>query len=397
MSLIGNIEDLGLGEIMQIVSLSRKSGVLALKSCGREARIIFQSGQVTRASSTTFQQNMGEVLIRKGVIDRKTLNCALSAQADEGYRQLLGTIMVERFGVCDDAIDAVVREQIENVVYSLFAWTKGSFEFDIQEVTEGIAIKMDPLQSLLKQGLNPQFLAMEGSRMIDEKRHRGELNEEPAAPAAPIPSRHAFSDREPTRIPATPGPTAPTLWPEMIGESSTPPLTPEMVEITAWLVMAVGGAALLYGITGLTKYYGRDWQAVLSEPYLVPVTKLSVFFDLGFLPWTVTLASIYLLWGAYQFRKLRKGSLSRLVEGAWSGITVVVIYEVLEFRQWVKLASDNAAFSYYAIGVVGLVLGTALLSAPFAGLLLCLRSNWMGEKGDAQKNMAPTIYLHKEP
>ena len=94
MSLVGNLEDLGLGEILQIVSLSRRSGVLSLASRGREARIIFQNGQVIRASSTSFQQNLGEVLIQKGVIDLTILKRALSIQADEGYGQLMGGIMV---------------------------------------------------------------------------------------------------------------------------------------------------------------------------------------------------------------------------------------------------------------------------------------------------------------
>ncbi|WP_129127331.1 DUF4388 domain-containing protein [Geomonas oryzae] len=367
MSLVGNIDDLGLGEIMQIVSLSRKSGVLSLKSTGREASIIFQNGYVTRASSTVFRQNMGEVLIRKGVIDRSTLNLALSTQADEGYRRLLGTIMVERFGVSADSIETVVREQIEKVVYSLFVWTKGTFEFELQEVTEGVAVKLDPGQFLLLQGLNPQFLAMEGSRILDEKRHRGELLEELEELAAS--KRYEPPVMEPSAFPATQEPPVLTL------EEGAP--TPEVVEITAWLVMAVGAAALLYGITGLMKYYGTDWQAVLSEPYLVPVSKLSVFFDLGFIPWTVSIAGIHLIWAAYQFWKLKNGGFRRLVEGAWSGITVAVIYEVVQFLQWVKLASSHAALSYYAVGVVGLIFGSALLSAPFAGLLLCLRSEWM--------------------
>jgi len=177
MSLVGNLEDLGLGEILQIVSLSRRSGVLALQSRGRESRIIFQSGQVIRASSTSFQQNLGEVLIQKGVIDLSTLKRALSIQADEGYSQLLGCIMIDRFGISADAIEAVVREQIENVVYSLFAWAEGTFEFELQEIAEGDAARLDPVQFMLKQGLNPQYLAMEGSRIIDEKRHRGETDE----------------------------------------------------------------------------------------------------------------------------------------------------------------------------------------------------------------------------
>jgi CheY-like chemotaxis protein len=189
MSLVGNLEDLGLGEILQIVSLSRRSGVLSLQSRGREARIIFQNGQVTRASSTTFQQNLGEVLIQKGVIDLSILKRALSIQADEGFRQLLGALMIERFGVSAEAIEKVVREQIENVVYSLFAWAEGTFEFELQDIAQGDAARLDPVQFMLNQGLNPQYLAMEGSRIIDEKRHRGETDEDdPALAAAPDPS-----------------------------------------------------------------------------------------------------------------------------------------------------------------------------------------------------------------
>ena len=186
MSLVGNLEDLGLGEILQIVSLSRRSGVLSLESRGREARVIFQNGQVIRASSTTFQQNLGEVLIQQGVIDLAVLKRALSIQADEGYTQLLGVIMIDRFGISADAIEAVVREQIENVVYSLFAWAEGTFEFELQEVTEVDSTRLDPVQFMLKQGLNPQYLAMEGSRIIDEQRHRGEsVDGEPQGLAAP--------------------------------------------------------------------------------------------------------------------------------------------------------------------------------------------------------------------
>ncbi|TGU73929.1 response regulator [Geomonas terrae] len=178
MSLVGNLEDLGLGEILQIVSLSRRSGVLTLQSRGREARVLFRSGQVIRAISSTFQQNIGEVLIQQGVIDLGTLKRALSIQADEGYTQLLGAIMVDRFNVSADAIETVVREQIENVVYSLFAWAEGTFEFELQEIGEGDSARLDPVQFMLQQGLNPQYLAMEGSRIIDEQRHRGESGEE---------------------------------------------------------------------------------------------------------------------------------------------------------------------------------------------------------------------------
>jgi len=246
MSLVGNLEDLGLGEILQIVSLSRRSGVLSLESRGREARIIFRSGQVIRASSTTFQQNLGEVLIQKGVIDLTILKRALSIQADEGYSQLLGVIMIDRFGINADAIEAVVREQIENVVYSLFAWAEGTFEFELQEVAEGDATRLDPVQFMLQQGLNPQYLAMEGSRIIDEQRHRGEPGDEEQGGEESL--DFAFNLMQETPPPTTEKPHAPH-WLPPIDVSFSEPVVPQ--------AHAAAAAAPVAGATAAATSAGR--------------------------------------------------------------------------------------------------------------------------------------------
>ena len=66
MSLVGNLEDLGLGEILQIVSLSRKSGVLSLDSSGRTGKVTFLNGQVIRATTSASRVNLGDLLVRFG-------------------------------------------------------------------------------------------------------------------------------------------------------------------------------------------------------------------------------------------------------------------------------------------------------------------------------------------
>lgn len=197
MSLVGNLEDLGLGEILQIVSLSRKSGVLALHSGERKGRVVFRQGMVVRASSSSYQQTIGEVLIQKGILDVGTLKQALTIQEAEGFTELLGTVLIRNFGIAANSIEEVVREQIENVVYSLFAWAEGNFDFELQESVEvSDSIRMDPLQFMLEQGLNPQFLAMEGSRIIDEMRHRGESPEDAlsAPPSSQAPPAEDVDD-----------------------------------------------------------------------------------------------------------------------------------------------------------------------------------------------------------
>jgi len=184
MSLVGNLEDLGLGDILQIVSLSRKSGVLTLSSRGREGKVIFYNGQVIRATSSVYRENLGHLLLRKELVDLDTLRRALELQAGSTERERLGTILSEQFGISRDAIEEVVKEQVEKIVYSFFAWTEGAFSFELGEQEDPAQVHVNPLQFMLDQGLNPQWLAMEGSRIIDEKRHRGEDPEE--TPIEPV-------------------------------------------------------------------------------------------------------------------------------------------------------------------------------------------------------------------
>lgn len=174
MSLVGNLEDLGLGEILQIVSLSRKSGVLQLNSRDREGRVIFHDGQVIRASASTFPENLGDLVLRAGMADMDTLKKAVVIQHESDDGRRIGDILVSDFGLEREGIEKAVREQVERIVYSFFSWDEGSFSFELGDPGELAATNLNPLQFMLDSGLNPQWLAMEGSRLLDEKRHRGE-------------------------------------------------------------------------------------------------------------------------------------------------------------------------------------------------------------------------------
>jgi CheY-like chemotaxis protein len=206
MSLVGNLADLGLGEILQIVSLSRKSGVLTLQSRGRQGVVVFRFGQVIRATSSTIKYYLGEELLKRKVVDQECLNKALQVQQTGAYRERLGTILIQKFSIPVEKIESVVREQIERVVYSFFSWDEGNFEFELQDDVETIDdSKIDPLQFMLEQGLNPQFLAMEGSRIIDEKRHRGDsLDDEYLPHPEPVDEEAEPLQVTPDRLSETP-------------------------------------------------------------------------------------------------------------------------------------------------------------------------------------------------
>ena len=172
--LAGNIEDLGLGEILQIICFSRKSGVLTLNSGGREGRMVFDDGNIVKATSSALTMNVGDVLVRNGLITAGVLEKAKAAQKANGYKETVGAILIRDFNVPGKQIGYVTTKLIERVVYSFFCWSYGSFVFELVRYDETPEIiKNDPLQYALANGLNPQFLAMEGSRLLDESRKAG--------------------------------------------------------------------------------------------------------------------------------------------------------------------------------------------------------------------------------
>jgi CheY-like chemotaxis protein len=177
MSLVGNLEDLGLAEILQIVNISRRTGVLVLNSRSREGSIFFRQGLVVRATSSSNKESLGEVLIQRGVIDPAVLRKAISLQEEQGFHEWLGVILVKNFGVSLDVVEGVVREQIENTVFPFFAWVDGCYRFEaLNNIESVVATRMDPLQFMLQQGLSPQFLAMEGARILAENCHLAETD-----------------------------------------------------------------------------------------------------------------------------------------------------------------------------------------------------------------------------
>ncbi|HET6419748.1 MAG TPA: DUF4388 domain-containing protein [Geobacteraceae bacterium] len=136
---------------------------------------------------------------------------------------------------------------------------------------------------------------------------------------------------------------------------------------------ALGVAFLCYGLCGLVSFYGNDWQTILSEGRLEPISKIEVFFRLGFLPWLFTLFSSVFLAVVRRFLLLRDSARKEMQMVAWTGVAVCVVYETAEFINWVRMFNAMKFFNY-ASGLASSLLMTVLLSLPFFGLLLYLQS-----------------------
>ncbi len=173
MSLIGNLEDLSLPDILQIINLSKKSGILFIQRGDEEGKIYFRQGKVTLAIGPQNRRNIGNILIEKGFITQAQLNAAVAEQKSGDMKQLLGAILVQMDLIDQETLEQAVQQQIEESVYYFLTWRDGTFKFDLKEVDGRMEVGIDPQVLISHRGIDTQWLVLEGTRLIDERKSRG--------------------------------------------------------------------------------------------------------------------------------------------------------------------------------------------------------------------------------
>jgi len=183
MSLVGRLEDLALPDIFQIISLSRKTGTLVVRSRRGTGMVVFKDGQVIQAASDSIRDSLGNILVSQGMLDEAALSKALSMQKREPEKPL-GMILLDMGAVAAQTLQSVIRKQIEEIIYDLLDWEEGFFNFELGEIVPKDTIEIDTQEFLLKSGISAEYLLMEGTRILDERRK----DERKPAAARPAPA-----------------------------------------------------------------------------------------------------------------------------------------------------------------------------------------------------------------
>lgn len=175
MSLVGSLEDLGLGEILQIVSLSGKSGVLWIRSPFGEGHIHFDRGAIRGAVIDGGPTDLAALLAQSGALPEAELETLVADARSEGAP--LEDVLVARTALDAARLDELRERHVEATVLRMFSWPRGEFSFEIRDEPASSAEEL-----LLRAGINAQFLALEGARLRDETVHeRAEAGESDAS------------------------------------------------------------------------------------------------------------------------------------------------------------------------------------------------------------------------
>lgn len=171
MQLIGSIEDMGLGEVLQIICFSGRSGILRLSGHERQGSMVFSGGRIIRAASSALKEGVCHILAREGVITREQAIQARELQVSGGLRESVGAVLIRHFNVDDQIVEDAAKRQVQRIVHSFFLTPDWDFIFDSETFKETPEIlNHDILHYTLKEGINPQLLALDGARLLDESR-----------------------------------------------------------------------------------------------------------------------------------------------------------------------------------------------------------------------------------
>lgn len=127
----GSLEDSSLPELLRSITQSKESGILTCTVHEYVKSIYLREGQIIFANSNNRDERLGESLLRYGKVTvRNILDC--TNQVRPGRR--LGSILCEINAITPEELVDGVRNQVRDIIMSLFQAAQGQYELLLTEV-----------------------------------------------------------------------------------------------------------------------------------------------------------------------------------------------------------------------------------------------------------------------
>jgi len=191
MHLNGDLSDFALADILQILSLGRKTGTLLVENGSLKGRIVIEAGRITGAEAEP-GGGLADSLLHRGKLNADTL--ALLRRIGESCAAWsLPSLLLESGLLSIGELQEAASLHVSSLVARLIEIGKGSFRLLLNETT----LTDDRDNIRLADGLDIGEVLLQSATRRDEAQRRPE----------PLPSRRA-SAVEPARTPAN-GATSP--------------------------------------------------------------------------------------------------------------------------------------------------------------------------------------------
>ena len=154
--LSGDVSAITVPDVLSFISMIRASGELIFRRAELERHLHWKDGEVVFAHSNSQEHSLGEFLLRNGKVTREQLEES-RRQLQPGVRH--GKLLVQLGFLSPKDLWWGVKEQVLEIIFSLFSWDQGRFDFHSAE---------QDLSERITLNLNTSTIIMEGIRRLDE-------------------------------------------------------------------------------------------------------------------------------------------------------------------------------------------------------------------------------------
>jgi hypothetical protein len=160
MAFKGTLREFKVPDILQLLSLQKKTGILTFNSQEGFITLIFEDGFIIGidAFPKKLEMRVGNVFVKQEIISEEMLQRALSIQ--KRTNQKVGEILIGMGLIDEKIIPEVLKIQAIQIVLSLFNWKKGEYNFKVLDYVDKELRLLAPIAV--------DNLIMEGVQMLDE-------------------------------------------------------------------------------------------------------------------------------------------------------------------------------------------------------------------------------------
>lgn len=149
MSLRGNLVDFPVVEVLQLLAVQEKTGVLRLYGEKKRIALVFEKGVIisTWDRALTSADPLKEYILEVGILPEHLVHKALRLEARADFPFL--EILLREGMITLDETARLVRDQVKEVVGELLSWKKGRFDFapdnDVVRYGPDCAVKVESI------------------------------------------------------------------------------------------------------------------------------------------------------------------------------------------------------------------------------------------------------------
>src|SRR5881275_1424828 len=119
MAIRGSLKEASLPDVLQLLSMGKKTGCLSVSHRNNFGYIYFDRGRICYASVVNRRDRLGDMLVKNEVISQAQLDGAIALQ-DRRRDKRLGELLVEVGSLTTQQLHDAIHVQIEEAVFFLF-------------------------------------------------------------------------------------------------------------------------------------------------------------------------------------------------------------------------------------------------------------------------------------